>query len=45
MLLMFLFIEARSIAVARGRAQGLGPAFVPVVLGAVALTSLLLMRG
>jgi hypothetical protein len=44
-LLMFLFIEARSIAVARGRAAGLGRAFVPTVLGAIVVTSLLLVRG
>ena len=45
MLLMFLFIESRSIAVARGRAAGLGSAFVPVVVAVIAVTSLLLTRG
>jgi hypothetical protein len=44
MLLMFLYIESRSIAVARGRAEGLGKAFVPVVIAAIGLTSLLLTR-
>jgi uncharacterized membrane protein len=45
MLLMFLYIEARSIAVARGRAEGLGRAFVPVVIALIVATSLLLARG
>jgi uncharacterized membrane protein len=44
-LLTFLYIELRSIAVARGRAEGLGKAFVLVVIAAIGLTSLLLTRG
>jgi hypothetical protein len=42
MLLMFLFIEARSIAVARGRAAGLGKAFLPVTLLIIGGTTWLL---
>jgi hypothetical protein len=45
MLAMFLFIEARSIAVAGGRAAGLGAAFLPITLAAIVATSLLLKRG
>jgi hypothetical protein len=45
MLAMFLFIEARSIAVARGRAAGLGAAFLPITLAVIVATSLLLARG
>jgi len=45
MLLMFLFIEARSIAVAGGRERGLGAVFAPVLIGAIVVTSLLLTRG
>jgi uncharacterized membrane protein len=44
-LAMFLFIEARSIAVARGRARGLGAGFLPIVIAAVVVTSLVLARG
>ena len=42
MLLMFLYIESRSIAVARGRSEGLGKTFILVVIAAIGLTSLLL---
>jgi hypothetical protein len=45
MLAMFLFIEARSIAVARGRAAGLGAAFLPITIAVIVVTSLLLIRG
>jgi hypothetical protein len=44
-LAMFLFIEARSIAVARGRASGLGVTFLPITLAVLIGTSLLLRRG
>ena len=45
MLALFLFIEARSIAVARGRAAGLGAGFLPVTLAVIVATSWLLTRG
>jgi hypothetical protein len=44
MLLMFLYIESRSIAVARDRSEGLGKTFILVVIAAIGLTSLLLAR-
>jgi len=44
-LAMFLFIEVRSIAVARGRATGLGVTFLPITLAVILGTSLLLVRG
>lgn len=45
LLVMFLYIESRSIAVARGRAPGLGRAFTPIFIGLIVATSLLLTRG
>lgn len=45
MLAMFLYIEARSIAVARGRAAGLGITFLPITIAVIGVTSLLLGRG
>ena len=44
LLLMFLYIEARSIAVARGRAEGLGRAFALILMAVTVATSLLLTR-
>jgi hypothetical protein len=45
MLALFLYIEARSITVARGRAAGLGAAFLPLTIAVIVATSLLLVRG
>jgi uncharacterized membrane protein len=44
MLVMFWFIESRMIAVARGRARGLGITFLPITLVVILSTSLILTR-
>jgi hypothetical protein len=41
---MFLYIETKSIQVARGRAAGLGAAFLPISLAVILTTTWLLVK-